>query len=71
MTHELILLCRHLLRREEFMSAFDEQLVVIRRQEEIQKELEECGEDMEKMSAILDELDTLSQQVDATPSRGC
>lgn len=47
------------------MLAFNEQLVVLRRQEEIQAELEACGEDMEAMSAILDELDTLSQQVAA------
>ena len=38
-------------------------MVVIRRQEEIQKELENCGEDMEKMSLILDELDSLSSKV--------
>ena len=51
------------------MSAFDEQMVVLRRQEEIQKELEACGEDMEKMSLILDELDTLSQQVGTAYSK--
>ena len=53
------------------MSAFDEQLVVLRRQEAIQAELEACGaEDMEKMSAILDELDALSQQVGPRPAAG-
>ena len=38
------------------MSAYAEQMMVMTRQEEIQKGLEECGEDMDKMSALLDEL---------------
>jgi ATPase subunit of ABC transporter with duplicated ATPase domains len=46
--------------REEFMSAFDSQTKVIKRQEEIQKDLEDCGEDMDRMSALLDELNELS-----------
>ena len=48
--------------REEFMSAFDEQMWVIRRQEEVQKGLEECGEDMEKMGKLLDELNELTSK---------
>lgn len=39
------------------MSAYGEQLAVLQRQEGIQKELEECGEDMDRMSALLDELE--------------
>ena len=42
------------------MSAYEEQLVVVRRQEAIQNELESCGEDMDRMSALLDELQDLS-----------
>lgn len=38
------------------MSAYSEQMTLMKRQEEIQKGLEECGEDMDKMSALLDEL---------------
>ncbi len=48
--------------REEFLSAFEEQVAVLRRQEEIQAELEACGSDMERMAPILDELDALSKQ---------
>ena len=47
--------------REEFMSAFSEQLHVIERQEAVQRELEECGEDMERMGDLLDELNELSK----------
>ena len=50
-------------RREEFLSAFEEQVAVLRRQEEIQTELEACGSDMERMAPVLDELDALSKQV--------
>ena len=50
-------------RREEFLSAFEEQVAVLRRQEEIQAELEACGSDMDRMAPILDELDALSKQV--------
>ncbi|KAK9842531.1 hypothetical protein WJX81_004688 [Elliptochloris bilobata] len=42
--------------REEFLSAYGEQVEVVQRQEAIQRELEDCGEDMERMSALLDEL---------------
>lgn len=48
--------------REEFMSAFKDQLSVTNRQEEIAKELEECGEDMDRMSMLLDELNELSSK---------
>lgn len=47
--------------REEFGSSFEEQMRVVKRQEEIQKSLEECGEDLERMSALLDELSELSK----------
>lgn len=46
--------------REEFFSALSEQTRVLARQDEIQKELEECGEDMVRMGALLDELNELS-----------
>lgn len=46
--------------REEFMSAYGESVELLARQEAIQKELETCGEDMDKMSALVDELDSLS-----------
>ena len=39
--------------REEFTSAFGEQMAVAARQEEIQRGLEECGEDMERMAKLL------------------
>ena len=42
--------------QEEFLSAYGEQVAVAARQEAIQLELEACGEDMEKMAALLDEL---------------
>ena len=42
--------------QEEFLSAYGEQLAVAARTEAIQRELETVGEDMEKMSALLDEL---------------
>ncbi len=41
--------------REEFMSAFADQMAVAARQEEIQQGLEQCGEDMERMSKLLGE----------------
>jgi ATPase subunit of ABC transporter with duplicated ATPase domains len=47
--------------REEFMSAFEDQLEVLRRQEAVQKGLEECGDDMDKMGQLLDELNELSK----------
>ncbi len=36
---------------------------MLRRQEEIQAELEACGSDMDRMAPILDELDALSKKV--------
>ena len=50
-------------RREEFLSASEEQVAVLRRQEEIQAELEACGSDMDRMAPILDELDALFKKV--------
>lgn len=47
--------------REEFMSAFSDQINVMKRQEEVQKGLEECGDDMDKMGELLDELNELSK----------
>jgi ABC-type glutathione transport system ATPase component len=41
--------------REEFMSAFDDQLRVLKRQDEIQAGLEACGEDMDEMGRLLGE----------------
>ena len=38
------------------MSAYGEQVQLLQRQEQIQKELEDCGEDMDRMSDLLDEL---------------
>ena len=55
-------------RREEFLSAFEEQVAVLRRQEEIQAELEACGSDMDRMAPILDELDALSKKVSVLPA---
>jgi hypothetical protein len=59
--------------REEFASAYDEVTKVLKRQEEIQKELEDCGEDMDKMSELLDELNVLSNKVGGrgTVGAGC
>lgn len=48
--------------REEFTSAFADQLKVLDRQDVIATELEECGEDMDRMSALLDELNELSNK---------
>jgi ATPase subunit of ABC transporter with duplicated ATPase domains len=53
--------------REEFMSAFEEQMKVSRRLEEVQIALESSVEDMNVMGKLLDELDELqkkAQQVD-------
>eukprot|EP00890_Picochlorum_soloecismus_P006450 jgi/Picsp_1/6806/NSC_04145-R1_abc transporter family protein len=47
--------------REEFMSAFSDELDILRRQEAVQKGLEECGDDMDKMGQLLDELNELSK----------
>lgn len=46
--------------REELASAFKEGLANQGRSEAIQKELEECYEDMDRMSELLDELNKLS-----------
>lgn len=43
--------------REEFMSAFEEQMEVKQRIEWINQELEKATDDMDRMSALLDELD--------------
>ncbi|KAI3431868.1 hypothetical protein D9Q98_010619 [Chlorella vulgaris] len=51
--------------REEFMSAFEDQMQTLKRQEEIQKGLEEVGEDMERMSKLLDELAALNNEAEA------
>ncbi|PSC69255.1 ABC transporter family [Micractinium conductrix] len=48
--------------REEFTSAFGDQVTNAARQEEIQKALEGVGEDMDAMSALLDELQELTNQ---------
>jgi ATPase subunit of ABC transporter with duplicated ATPase domains len=48
--------------REELASAFAEGMAVLQRTEEIQKELEECTEDMDRMSRLLDELDKVSNK---------
>ena len=42
------------------MSAFHDQMRVMKRQEEIQKELENCGEDMDKMGKLLGESPVLN-----------
>jgi hypothetical protein len=38
------------------MSAYGEQVQLLQRQEQIQRELEDCGEDMDRMAELLDEL---------------
>lgn len=48
--------------REEFMSAFGEQVALMARQEEIQVALETVGEDMTKMTELLDELDVINNK---------
>lgn len=48
--------------REELASAYEEGMAVLKRTEEIQKELEDCTDDMERMSELLDELDKLSNK---------
>ena len=44
------------------MSAYGEQLAVLKRQDGIQADLEACGEDMERMATLLDELQELTGQ---------
>jgi len=48
--------------REELLSAFSDQIHLIKRQEEVQKGLEECGDDMDKMGKLLDELNELTSK---------
>jgi ATPase subunit of ABC transporter with duplicated ATPase domains len=48
--------------RQELASAYAEGMAVAERTEEIQKELEACTDDMDKMSALLDELDKLGNK---------
>eukprot|EP00205_Picochlorum_sp_RCC944_P000214 CAMPEP_0182606098 /NCGR_PEP_ID=MMETSP1330-20130603/1000_1 /TAXON_ID=464278 /ORGANISM="Picochlorum sp., Strain RCC944" /LENGTH=684 /DNA_ID=CAMNT_0024824303 /DNA_START=198 /DNA_END=2252 /DNA_ORIENTATION=+ len=48
--------------REELMSAFSDQLDIMKRQEAVQKGLEECGDDMDKMGKLLDELNELTSK---------
>lgn len=50
--------------REEFFSAFGDQMAVMQRQEEIQRGLEECGDDMDKMGSLLDELSDLQSKAE-------
>jgi hypothetical protein len=51
------------------MSAFGEQVELLTRQEALQKELETVGEDMDAMTRILDELDSLNTKVGADCKR--
>ena len=44
------------------MSAFSDQLDIMKRQEAVQKGLEECGDDMDKMGKLLDELNDLTSK---------
>lgn len=39
--------------QEEFMSAFGEQVATLRRQEQVQQELENCTEDMDRFAGNL------------------
>eukprot|EP00210_Caulerpa_lentillifera_P005106 g4878.t1 len=48
--------------REEFSSAYDEQLAVLQRQEVIQKELESDIKDLDYMAKLLDELNELTMR---------
>ena len=50
--------------REEFFSAFGDQMQVMQRQDELQTELEQCGEDMDRMGKILDELSELQNKAE-------
>lgn len=45
------------------MSAFTDQMNLLKRQEEIQVALENVGEDMDAMSLLLDELAVITEQV--------
>ncbi|KAK9856093.1 hypothetical protein WJX84_006134 [Apatococcus fuscideae] len=48
--------------REEFLSAYDEQIKVQNRLEEVQVELENVGSDMDKMTPLLDEMEKLNNK---------
>ncbi|KAI5066147.1 hypothetical protein GOP47_0018771 [Adiantum capillus-veneris] len=48
--------------REEFMSAFAEQMIVAQRLEEVQKALESSTEDLKLMGKLLDDLDELQKK---------
>ena len=48
--------------REELAAAYEEGMAVMQRTEEIQKELEGVTDDMDRMSALLDELNKLSNK---------
>uniref|UniRef100_A0A7R9YWU0 ABC transporter domain-containing protein n=1 Tax=Chlamydomonas euryale TaxID=1486919 RepID=A0A7R9YWU0_9CHLO len=49
--------------REEFYSVYEKQMQVVRRQEVISKELETCGDDMDKMQKLIDEMEKLNRRV--------
>eukprot|EP00271_Cylindrocystis_brebissonii_P008105 TRINITY_DN22134_c0_g1_i1.p1 TRINITY_DN22134_c0_g1~~TRINITY_DN22134_c0_g1_i1.p1 ORF type:complete len:766 (+),score=152.08 TRINITY_DN22134_c0_g1_i1:237-2534(+) len=51
--------------REEFLSAFAEQMEISRKLEQVQVELETATDDMDRMGALLDELDTLQKAAEA------
>lgn len=48
--------------REEFASAFADQLDLVRKQDEIQKKLENVGDDMDAMGDLLDELNEVTSK---------
>jgi ATPase subunit of ABC transporter with duplicated ATPase domains len=48
--------------REEFASAFGDEVALLKRTEAIQVELESCGDDMDRMGALLDELAVLNNK---------
>ncbi len=50
--------------REEFLSAFDDALRVMTRLDEVQKELENATNDMDRMGALLDELNDLQKKAE-------
>ena len=50
--------------REEFMSAFGEAQAIMSRLEEVQKALESATDDMDRMAALLDELNDLQKKAD-------
>lgn len=51
--------------REEFLSAFSEQMWVKDRLEEVQVALERATDDMDAMAALLDELDELQKKAES------